>query len=581
MKADEAVVSPETTWQKIKDWPSAVLAEFAIRIQEEIKTRATQQREAEEKKRSETPKPVIKVDGKGLEKLVRIALSQVGVREVGGNNRGAKVREYQAATTLKPAAWPWCAAFTGWCIREWLKDKETAAWLGLKVLTPEKWRPKTAAAFGYIEWAKARPATTKIIPKGAAPRVGDIAVFDFSHIGIITKVNKTNFLAVEGNALPLTSKVLTPNGFKLMKDIKVGDEVIDPNGETSFVTGVFPKGKRDLYKIGLQDKSSAIACDEHLWMVQVHGVKDKVLSTIDLKRLIERTKARPRVPQIHPVDFAKSDNLPIEPYLMGLLLGEGGMSGGYLGFTNVDEEIINHVGNSLISGHIIKPHISNENAVRGNHRIVSTTGKNEMIKILRDLGLYGKKSFEKFIPDAYKMASIEDRLSLVQGLMDSDGSVDKIGRCDFASSSQKLSEDLMDVIRSLGGRCALNLKTNIFYTSPTQKTPKRARDCYRLQNINMPFFNLFRLKRKADRFKFRNTAWARRIISVESCGTGDVQCISVSAKSKLFITDNYIPTHNTNGRGDRDSVTGDGVWLKTRSFSTVRCYIRINPSTAR
>ena len=199
MKAEEAAVSPETTWQKIKDWPSAVLAEFSIRIQEEIKTRAAQQREAEEKKKAETPKPVIKVSGKGLEKLVKIALSQVGVREVGGNNRGAKVREYQAATSLKPAAWPWCAAFTGWCIREWLKDRETVAWLGLKVLTPEKWRPKTAAAFGYIEWAKARPSTTKIIPKSAVPKVGDIAVFDFSHIGIVSKVNKTNFQWVEGN----------------------------------------------------------------------------------------------------------------------------------------------------------------------------------------------------------------------------------------------------------------------------------------------------------------------------------------------------------------------------------------------
>jgi hypothetical protein len=383
---------------------------------------------------------------------------------------------------------------------------------------------------------------------------------------------------VEGNAMPLTSKVLTPSGFKLMKDIKVGDEVIDPYGETSFVTGVFPKGKRDIYKISLQDKSSAIACDEHLWGVQINGVKDKVLSTVNLKRIIEKTRARPKVPQIQPVNFVNGDELPIEPYLMGLLLGEGGMSGGHLGFTNVDEEIINHVANSLISGHIIKPNISNKNVVRGNHRIVSTTRKNEMINILRGFGLYGKKSFEKFIPYAYKMASIEDRLSLVQGLMDSDGTVDKIGRCEFASSSQKLSEDLMDVIRSLGGRCAMNLKTNIFYTSPTQKTPKKARDCYRLQNINMPFFNLFRLKRKADRFKFRNAAWARRIVSVESCGTGEVQCISVSAKSKLFITDNYIPTHNTNGRGTRDSKSGDGVWLKTRTSSLVRNYIRINPS---
>ena len=73
-----------------------------------------------------------------LENLVKIALSQVGVKESGGNNNGPEVRKYQSATELKPASWPWCAAFTGWIIREWLKDKENQEWLSLKTLTPEQ-----------------------------------------------------------------------------------------------------------------------------------------------------------------------------------------------------------------------------------------------------------------------------------------------------------------------------------------------------------------------------------------------------------------------------------------------------------
>jgi len=92
-----------------------------------------------------------------------------------------------------------CAAFTGWAIYEWLKDKENLKWLNLKTLTPEKWRPKTAAAFGYIEWAKNRPSTTQIISSKATPQIGDLAIFDFSHIGIVVKVNKGNFQCVEGN----------------------------------------------------------------------------------------------------------------------------------------------------------------------------------------------------------------------------------------------------------------------------------------------------------------------------------------------------------------------------------------------
>jgi hypothetical protein len=152
----------------------------------------------EEKKETKPAKPV-PANPEPIQKLVAIAMSQVGVKEVGGNNRGAKIREYQAATNLKPAAWPWCAALCSWIIREWLKDKEVVQWLNLKATTPEQWRPKTAAAFGYIEWAKKRPNTTQVLPETATPKVGDLAIFDFSHIGIVVGVNKGSFKCAEGN----------------------------------------------------------------------------------------------------------------------------------------------------------------------------------------------------------------------------------------------------------------------------------------------------------------------------------------------------------------------------------------------
>ena len=153
-----------------------------------------------ESKPNSTNEPPIKKpkEPSAVEKLVEIALSQVGVKEVGGNNRGAKVREYQASTSLKPAAWPWCAAFCCWTLEQWLKDKEVVEWLNLDT-TPAKWRPRTAAAFGFIKWAKDRPATTEVLPETAKPQVGDLAIFDFSHIGIVVKVNGKSFQCVEGN----------------------------------------------------------------------------------------------------------------------------------------------------------------------------------------------------------------------------------------------------------------------------------------------------------------------------------------------------------------------------------------------
>jgi hypothetical protein len=158
---------------------------------------------SESKENSVSVPPAKKKEESPLEKLVAIAKSQVGVKEVGGNNNGPKIREYQGATNLKPASWPWCAALCCWIIREWLKDKESAKWLGLKQITPEQWRPKTAAAFGYISWAKDRPATTKVLSRKAKPQAGDFAIFDFSHIGIVTKVLPSGkFQCVEGNTGP-------------------------------------------------------------------------------------------------------------------------------------------------------------------------------------------------------------------------------------------------------------------------------------------------------------------------------------------------------------------------------------------
>jgi hypothetical protein len=136
-----------------------------------------------------------------IHKLLEIAEREVGVRESGGNNNGRRIREYQSATDLQPAAWPWCAAWVDWCIREWLKDEEAVRWLNLKVMTPEAWRPKTALAYGFYEWSKARPKTTLLLSETAEVQPGDIVMFDFSHVGIVVREHKPTgtFESIEGN----------------------------------------------------------------------------------------------------------------------------------------------------------------------------------------------------------------------------------------------------------------------------------------------------------------------------------------------------------------------------------------------
>lgn len=132
--------------------------------------------------------------------LVDIAAAQVGVREEGGNNCGAKIREFQKATDLKPAAWPWCAAFVDWCLREWLSKPAALAWLNLQISTPEQWRPKTAQAYGLLDWARSRPKTTIILPEDVRAKAGDIVLFDFSHVGIVEyDTGAGQILTLEGN----------------------------------------------------------------------------------------------------------------------------------------------------------------------------------------------------------------------------------------------------------------------------------------------------------------------------------------------------------------------------------------------
>lgn len=136
-----------------------------------------------------------------MQKLVQIAEKELGKKETKGRNLGPDVQRYQKATNLDPGRWPWCAAFVCHCLREWLADSDNRAWLGLKKSTPASWRPKTALAYGFIQWAKARPATTTILSDSAEPQPGDIVCYDFSHIGIVKQylpVSET-FVAVEGN----------------------------------------------------------------------------------------------------------------------------------------------------------------------------------------------------------------------------------------------------------------------------------------------------------------------------------------------------------------------------------------------
>ena len=135
-----------------------------------------------------------------IKRLLEIATHEVGTHEEGGNNRGPRIVEYQSATWLKPAPWPWCAAFICWIIREWLKSPEVLAKLSLRNnKEAENWRPQTAGAFDFERWAKEKGLA--VLNKKSLAKAGDIVVFDFSHIGIVVKdqISPESIECIEGN----------------------------------------------------------------------------------------------------------------------------------------------------------------------------------------------------------------------------------------------------------------------------------------------------------------------------------------------------------------------------------------------
>jgi hypothetical protein len=135
-----------------------------------------------------------------IKRLLEIATHEVGVHEVGGNNRGPRIVEYQSATWLKPAPWPWCAAFICWILREWLQSAEVREKLLLcNNKSVENWRPRTAGAFDFERWAKEKGL--QVFNKKTLAKAGDLVIFDFSHIGLVVKdqISPDSIECIEGN----------------------------------------------------------------------------------------------------------------------------------------------------------------------------------------------------------------------------------------------------------------------------------------------------------------------------------------------------------------------------------------------
>lgn len=339
-----------------------------------------------------------------------------------------------------------------------------------------------------------------------------------------------------GKAQPLTSKVLTPVGWRAMGELRVGDLIIGGDGKVCAIKGVYPRGQMETYRVEFSDGSSTVCTDDHFWSVNTplrrwKGHAGRVQTLRDIReRLVDAAGNRQHfIPMVGPVEFSPICKLPLDPYLLGLLLGNGGFTSGGVRFSTADKETIERVAVLLPKG----VEIVYRGAYDYTIRAVSRSVDNSVLLALRALGLLGHRSESKFVPEIYKRAAPEDRLALLQGLFDTDSYTDG-HYIEYSSSSPWLADDVLFLVQSLGGVANRVLKKTACLPS--------YRMCVSMPEGMAPF----RLHRRAEKYALKRKYMpARSIVSVQYCGIQPVQCIAVNNSDGLYVTDDFIVTHNT------------------------------------
>lgn len=371
-----------------------------------------------------------------------------------------------------------------------------------------------------------------------------------------------------GKGLINSTLIYTPTGTKKICELSIGDKVIGSNGEPCNVSGVFPQPKQEIYEITFNDYIKIKTDASHLWSVTSASYGNNSNKNVIKKHINLTTKQmydggkitikgrgyninkdyevetyykspngnnKWQIPIVKPIEFYNNVELPIDPYLLGVCLGDGHFN----------------KNNTCVIG----THKDDFDELLGSFELKSIGFNRELKegripfgKILNELELHNTRSHTKFIPYIYKYSSIESRLAILQGLMDTDGHcmLSKNGAfqgTQYSTVSEKLCDDVAEIVHTLGGICRKSSKLGS-YTKNGVKV--ECRISYRLNIKLSNDMNPFRLKRKADAYNQpKKYSVGRYIKNIEKVGEDYTTCISVDADDKLYVAEHCIVTHNT------------------------------------
>jgi hypothetical protein len=331
-----------------------------------------------------------------------------------------------------------------------------------------------------------------------------------------------------------------PSGWTTAGVLAAGDVLLSPSGRPSVVACVGTVAQAS-YDIALADGTHVLSADARIDVSVGSGPTRRLerLTPEELQTLLH-SGVQLRAQSSRPLPMPSND-LPLDPYLMGVLLGDGYLRAGSVEICNEQEELHELVRAAIPAGTRLTPP-----RIRQRVTYVALVGDdprfNPATRAVRELGLTGKRAWEKFVPETYLNACELDRHSLLQGLMDTDGSIDAQGRMEFSTASAALADGVVDIINSLGGRTSRSIRRGVMYTSPFQSTRTPARNSHRLTNIRLDDLPPFRLQRKASRVRGRRpgrqwTVKAIRCLSGELAATirfsGDDGRVVTSAYTSL------------------------------------------------
>lgn len=332
--------------------------------------------------------------------------------------------------------------------------------------------------------------------------------------------------SARGKAEDVNKIIPTPDGHRRFGDLLPGDKVWARDGKAQEVLAIHPQGVIDAYRISFSDGTNGVFSGDHLWSFYSgqRGQERDNLMTMTTLEIIERGlhhvgsgkqrgNWKVRLPLPEPVQYDNSE-VPIDPYVLGYLLGDGSLGYESVYFTTADEYCAKEI-SSRVDG------VKHYGGIR--------YGINKMIGYIKALGL-NVRGDAKFIPHVYSHNSIDVRLDLLRGLLDSDGSVKSGERAYFHNCNERLVDDVAELVRSLGGVAQKHFKPR------RDKTDEYALSIWLSVN---PFI----LPRKADLYNPRS--WFKAITKVEKVDSVEMMCITVESEDHLYLTENYTVTHNT------------------------------------